>query len=338
VVEEILLAALSRTDRFQVVGRSDLAAYLTLEQQRQAAGCSASECMVQLAGALGVEMVASADIAQLGNLMVLNLRVVRVRDVSAVRAERTVHSDDEILAASDALAREVAAALDGGAPAVQSVAVFATPPSATGLPEPAPRLAPSRDFVWNQANILTIGGEAMLGLGGVSTQWVAGALLAFSGDIVVFPSGENSHALDLEIGAGYDRGQLQVDFLSPQTGAALPGETEMATFQSVYAQPGLALRFRRSSTLQLSVAAGLRIGYGWTSGTSAGGTLIGIPAVLRLALKATTAPFGISLEGGVMVTRSVVTSYRYTGGDPPESAVTPVWEVLPLIGVRLGLY
>jgi TolB-like protein len=112
-VEEVLLTALDRTGRFRLTGRSDLAALLDLKQRQQMAGCEDNAaCVANIAGSLGVDFAATAEVGRLGELTVLTLNVVNVKTGgSAVRARQTVRSDGELIGAADALANEVAATL-----------------------------------------------------------------------------------------------------------------------------------------------------------------------------------------------------------------------------------
>ncbi len=90
-VEQVLLTAIDSTGQFKVIGRADINALLTLQQQKQVAGCNDASCMAQIAGALGAKYVAAADLGKLGTLIVLDLRVIDVATANViVRAQQVV--------------------------------------------------------------------------------------------------------------------------------------------------------------------------------------------------------------------------------------------------------
>lgn len=112
-IGELLLTALDSTGRFTVTGRSDLVAVLGLERERQLLGCDANtECMAEIAGALGVEYVASGDVGRLGSLTILTLKLIEVRSAKViVRVKRTVSDDGELAKVMESAAAELAAAV-----------------------------------------------------------------------------------------------------------------------------------------------------------------------------------------------------------------------------------
>jgi len=122
-VEQLFLQALQETRRWAVLGRPDIAALVGFERQRQMLGCADGSCVAELAGALGVELLATADVGRLGDAVVVGLRVLDARRGSVLgHAQRTVHADGEIPAAVRQIVSEVAGtSMPGAAPAAETV-------------------------------------------------------------------------------------------------------------------------------------------------------------------------------------------------------------------------
>ncbi len=112
-IEEVLLTALDRTGRFKMIGRSDIAALLDLESRKQMVGCDENAaCMTEIAAALGVDLVATADIGHLGSVNVMTLKVIDVKRATVIaRGQQTLTGDSAVVAAANALAAEVSAAV-----------------------------------------------------------------------------------------------------------------------------------------------------------------------------------------------------------------------------------
>ncbi len=60
----------------RVVAMDEIRTMIGFEEQRQLAGCSASECVAEISGALGVDKVLTGSIGQLGKSFLLSLRLV----------------------------------------------------------------------------------------------------------------------------------------------------------------------------------------------------------------------------------------------------------------------
>jgi len=117
-VEELLLVALQHTGRLRVTGQSDIARLVGFERRRQLAGCEDSSCLAELAGALGVDFVASADLGRLGELRTVTFKLIDVRTAEAVvRVARRVNDDAALPDALEDLAAEAVSELDRARPA-----------------------------------------------------------------------------------------------------------------------------------------------------------------------------------------------------------------------------
>jgi hypothetical protein len=76
VLTELVLEALLTRHRLPALGPSDLKDMLNVEQQRQLLGCEESQCLSELAGALGAARLVSGLVGRLGELYLINLKMV----------------------------------------------------------------------------------------------------------------------------------------------------------------------------------------------------------------------------------------------------------------------
>ena len=114
ILEDVIATELARTGRFQVVGRTDLAAVLGYERQRQVLGCAESSCLAEIGGAVGADLVLSGQAGQLGSQYRLSLLLVDAKKgVAVARAARFTAATEDALAA---VVPAVIGDLVGGAP------------------------------------------------------------------------------------------------------------------------------------------------------------------------------------------------------------------------------
>jgi len=110
LVESLLLNAFQDDGRLRVVGRQDVASILGLEKQRQAFGCDAdAACIAEIAGALGVDLVAAPRLGRLGTTLVLSISVIEVRRASAVARGDRPASEADLYGAIRSLVKELCA-------------------------------------------------------------------------------------------------------------------------------------------------------------------------------------------------------------------------------------
>lgn len=96
-VEALVVEQLHESGRFQVLGRSDLAALVGLERQREVAGCTDSDCAAQIAGALDVRLVGALSIDRLGETSLLSIRIVDTSKTRVLgRASRTLRTGQDV--------------------------------------------------------------------------------------------------------------------------------------------------------------------------------------------------------------------------------------------------
>jgi hypothetical protein len=75
LVSEAVVQEAHKLEGRRVVGMAEIRELLGFERQRQLAGCTESECLAEIAGALGVDEVLSGSIGKLGDSWLLNLRL-----------------------------------------------------------------------------------------------------------------------------------------------------------------------------------------------------------------------------------------------------------------------
>lgn len=190
-IEEVLLTALGATGRFEVIGRTDMAALLSLEAQKQATGCTDAGCMVQIAGALGAQLVASADVGRLGSDTIITLKVIDVKTAKVlVRAQQIVHADNELVGAARALVEQVVDAVGmprtrtplrwsrvagwggtilGGVMLAVGAGLAAAAHNAQNAVHTTPRPGETALNLLNKGNGEAVGANVLFGVGGVTT-------------------------------------------------------------------------------------------------------------------------------------------------------------------------
>jgi len=169
VLEDLLMNALYRTERFNLVGRSDIAGLIGFERQKQMLGCEGDNaCVAEIAGALNVPVVAIASVARLGTKVVFAMKLVDTANARVlVRAGVTAAGDDKLEEAVDALARQVVAECDRHGCSPKSAAAGAAPPAAKSVPAaaaappvPPQPPAPSRGRGWWIAGAVAVAAAA----------------------------------------------------------------------------------------------------------------------------------------------------------------------------------
>jgi len=221
LVEELVVGSLDATGRSKVTSRSDMASVLGFEKQKQTLGCDESaSCIAEIAGALGVELLAAPRAGKLENLTVLTLSIIDARSATAVaRARRTMGSLTELPGAIDAMVAEMLPAVTAapGSPP--------RPPSpfgqeqerpkgeggdrtvdaaASGTPALPPRVSRSEERA--ERNERGAGGKAL----GAKTWLATGLALAAAGAGTYFALAARSEATTRDTtlsAAEYDRAQ-----------------------------------------------------------------------------------------------------------------------------------
>jgi len=113
-LDEVLLNAFHESGALDVLGSSDIATMLTLEEQRvQLTGCADDSCLAEIGGALGVQLLASASVGAVGEQFILSVKVIDVNNARVVdRAGANVDRDEtQLVEALTGLVRKVTATL-----------------------------------------------------------------------------------------------------------------------------------------------------------------------------------------------------------------------------------
>jgi hypothetical protein len=110
-----LAQTLAATGRFsRVLASSDLRAVLSIDQARQVLGCEAADCFASLAGALDVASVCVARLGRTAERLVLDLKIVRMKDGHALaRLRREYLFERSLVADFDASVSALAHAAFG---------------------------------------------------------------------------------------------------------------------------------------------------------------------------------------------------------------------------------
>ncbi|MDX2011269.1 MAG: hypothetical protein SFW67_13805 [Myxococcaceae bacterium] len=111
-LEETVGLRLAEGGLAKVTTRNDVIAMLGLERQRQLLGCSeGSNCTAELAGALGAEGIVRGEVAKLGDVYQLNVKVLSSSGAPLYSTLRRVGSEEALLREVDGVAREALASL-----------------------------------------------------------------------------------------------------------------------------------------------------------------------------------------------------------------------------------
>ena len=111
LLNEALLTELKASGRFKpILSSSDMRGLLDLEQQRTALGCDASNCLVEIGGALGVPYLLVPSLGRLGDRYLLQAKVLLVEDARVVaRAQVSTRNYRQLLDVVERLSDELIA-------------------------------------------------------------------------------------------------------------------------------------------------------------------------------------------------------------------------------------
>jgi len=85
LLNELLLTEFGRSGEYEVIGGSDLASLLQLEEKKQMMSCDDIGCLSELGGALGVDKLAAANIGKIGSYYLVNVKIINVREAKVER-------------------------------------------------------------------------------------------------------------------------------------------------------------------------------------------------------------------------------------------------------------
>ena len=85
VLNEMMLTQVSEDERIgHLISGSDLTDLLNLEQQKQALGCEANECMAQLAKAIDVPYLLVAELGLIAEQIVFNAKILDIKEAKVI--------------------------------------------------------------------------------------------------------------------------------------------------------------------------------------------------------------------------------------------------------------
>lgn len=130
-VTEAVVAELRKAPGVSVIGRQELAAVLSHEQQAELVGCSEGACAVELGGALGVDRLVVGSVALVGVSFLVHLKLVDAKTAATLaQTDRRLRggSLDDVLDALPKVVGELLGSQPQEAPAVSKKPM----PPATG--------------------------------------------------------------------------------------------------------------------------------------------------------------------------------------------------------------
>ena len=100
IIRDALTAHLSRVTNVDVLSTEDLRRTLDVEAQKAAVGCTAEQCMAEIASALGADYIVFGNIGTLGGLLVGNMSLLdATKGTSVGRESIEVRTLEELPAA-----------------------------------------------------------------------------------------------------------------------------------------------------------------------------------------------------------------------------------------------
>jgi hypothetical protein len=138
-LNEILLTEFHRSARFEVLGTSDIAALLQMEEQKVMLGsCDDDSCLAELGGALGVAWMAVPSIGAVGERYVINLKLLDVSKAKVLSRvnEYVDREEDKIISGLTKAVQHLLGSLGGPIavpPAAETTAIDVAPWVTLGL-------------------------------------------------------------------------------------------------------------------------------------------------------------------------------------------------------------
>ena len=84
-LNDLVASQIADIGKYQVITKADIESMLTMEQQKiQLTGCADDACLAEIGGALGVNLLVSGNLAQFGEVFLINLRLVDAKKAQAV--------------------------------------------------------------------------------------------------------------------------------------------------------------------------------------------------------------------------------------------------------------
>jgi TolB-like protein len=98
MLTEIVIDRVTRTKKYEVIGQKDLDKMLFWEQNKQLKGCTDTQCLVEIAGAMGAEFYIEGSVGAMGGQYLVTLKYIHASRASVLeRATRTIEQDEKVL-------------------------------------------------------------------------------------------------------------------------------------------------------------------------------------------------------------------------------------------------
>jgi hypothetical protein len=110
IVSEAVLAEIRKLDAVSAVGLKEIMEMLAFEQKKQFVGCDAVSCLVELAGALGVDELVTGTVGELGESHILTIKRMDLNTAETKKAiSKTLKkgNGEEFLAVVGAVVKEL---------------------------------------------------------------------------------------------------------------------------------------------------------------------------------------------------------------------------------------
>ena len=173
LLDELLLTEVQGAGDYEVFGSADIAAMISLEEERvKVTGCADDACLVEIGGALGVSLLVASSLGTVGERHLVNVKVL---DVDTARvlgrsSESAIGGQSELIDALESAVAKAMATVDrkwrsGDGPAGAG-APASSPPTVTAAAEaPTSGLTVGAWVALGVAVAAAGTGAALLGLG-----------------------------------------------------------------------------------------------------------------------------------------------------------------------------
>ncbi len=152
ILTNLVAARVGDLDRFEVLTSSEIASMIGFERQKKLLGCSETNCLAEIGGALGSDYLLTGQVGRIGSRYNLHLTLSDTRQARVIKRQSELcQANDDVLVdvvqkVVGQLFAPVIAKLDAAAQAPAAAPVApATPPAqpVAAAPAPVPAPAPS---------------------------------------------------------------------------------------------------------------------------------------------------------------------------------------------------
>jgi TolB-like protein len=164
ILTEVVINEVSKLNRFTVLGQKHVDKMMVWEKEKQLKGCTDTECLVQIAGAIGAAFYVEGSIGTVGDSYVVTLKLIdameaRVLERDTVKVEK---NENKAMSAVESLVSRIMRkdTVPLSPPAASTMAPVATASKETAKPMP----------LYTKLGMgLTFSGIGVAGIGGVMT-------------------------------------------------------------------------------------------------------------------------------------------------------------------------